>query len=285
MVQKINKLEKLLVIGGSGYIGKSLKDYTKKKKNFRITSYSRSEKKNLISTKKLVESNYIIYCINNTNIGKSLRYFKYFKKLLEKNKIKPKILFISSGAVYGPRSKIKKISEKDEVSISKINLFNGYKKNYAKEKFIVENEFIKLSKIGYQVAIARGFTFYGRHILNYNYAFSQMVNCIKFKKKFIIKNKNTFRSYMHSDDMCKWLLTILKFASFKCPIYNVGCEKIINLRKLSIYLSKKYNLNLTINSSNNKKGDFYVPSTRLARRNLKLKTSIIFKDAINSIVN
>ena len=74
-------------MGGSGFVGKSLKEFIKKKK-IRIISYSRSENKNIIKIKKLPKVDLIFYCINNKNINKSLNYFNHFTKLVKDHKKK-----------------------------------------------------------------------------------------------------------------------------------------------------------------------------------------------------
>ena len=54
----------------------------------------------------------------------------------------------------------------------------------------------------------------------------KMKNRRKFKSiNYLIK---TFRSYMHANDMCRWLLKIVKNSSIKCPIYNLGSDKKID---------------------------------------------------------
>ena len=128
-------MEKILIIGGSGFVGKSFKEYLKKKKKIQLKSYSRSEKKDILNINKLPKVNYIIYCIQNSNIKKSLKFFSHFKKLLQLNQKKTKILFFSSGSVYGPRHSNLKFSENEKPSIKKINRFRGYKKNMLKRSF------------------------------------------------------------------------------------------------------------------------------------------------------
>ena len=280
-------MRKIIIFGGSGFVGKSLKEFIRKKKTNKtqIISYSRSENKNIIKVQKLPNADLIIYCINNKNIKKSLKYFNHFKRLLKKLKKETKILFLSSGAVYGPNRFKIKFKEKEKINFSKIENFAGYKLNYAKEKIILENEFKKLAKKGYKVSIARGFTFYGKNILKYNYAISNIINKINTKKNIIINNQNTFRSYMHETDMCRWIIKIADSSSTKCPIYNVGSDKIVNLKSLAIYLASKNNVNVIIKKTKTNMLDFYVPSTNLAKRNLKLKTTINFKDAIKLLIN
>jgi len=280
-------LRKIIIFGGSGFVGKSLKEFILKKKTkiLKIKSYSRTENKNIINIKKLPKVDLIIYCINNKNIKKSLKYFNHFKKLIKTNIKKTKILFLSSGAVYGPRKSKLKFKEKEIINFKKIKNFTGYKLNYAKEKIILENEFKKLAKEGYKISIARGFTFYGKNILKYNYAISNIINKINSKKNIVINNRNVFRSYMHETDMCRWIIKIADSSSIKCPIYNIGSDKIINLEKLAKYLAGKNNVNITYKKTKTSMSDFYVPSINLAKKNLKLKTTINFKDAIKLLIN
>ena len=277
-------MKKLLFIGSSGFVGKSFNDYFKRKKFFKIINYSRTEKKDISQTTMLPESDYIIYCINNKNIKTSLKYFFHFKKLLYKNSKKPKILFFSSGAVYGPRSSKKKFSENEYININKYKKFIGYKKNYAKEKYLIEEEFRNIVKDGFKVSIARGFTFYGKHILNYDYLISNLISAAKSRKIFKIKNLNTIRSYMHADDMCRWLVKILNISSEKCPIVNLGSDKIIDLKKFVNFLNKNFKSKIQITKNASKKIDYYIPSIKFAEKHLKLKNTVNFNNAITLMI-
>ena len=62
----------------------------------------------------------------------------------------------------------------------------------------------------YKISIARCFTFVGKEIKNEKYVIWELINAIKTGKKLKIKRaNNTYRSYMHTDDMCNFLLQIL----------------------------------------------------------------------------
>ena len=50
-------------------------------------------------------------------------------------------------------------------------------------------------------------------------------------------------------------------------------------------LAKKYNNGFEIKKTKYFKSDFYVPSTKLAKKKLKLKITIDFKDAISLLIN
>ncbi len=90
---------------------------------------------------------------------------------------------------------------------------------------------------------------------------------------------------MHADDMCKWLLKIVENSSTKCPIYNIGSDKTIKIKNLVEFLNEYYDAKIIIKKNNSKKIDFYVPSTYLARKKLKLKNTINFNHAIKTLIN
>lgn len=279
-------MKKLLVIGGSGFIGKSINDYIKNKKTEIIKSinYSRSNNKNILKINKLPQTDYILYLIKSNNIKKSLKYFNHFKNLLAKSTKDINIIFFSSGAIYGPRTIVKKFKETEIVSVKKIKKFRGYKRNYALEKYLIEEEFKRLGNEGYKVSIVRGFTFYGKYIYQSNYLISEIINAVRLKKKLIIRNSNVIRSYMHTDDMSRWILKIIKYSSSKCSIYNLGSSKILNLKKFISFLNRRYKSKISIKESKHKKTDFYVPSVNLAKNKFKLKNAISFNRAISLLI-
>lgn len=298
-------MKKLLILGGSGFIGNSLIDFGINKKLIKddikqIYILSRSNKsdkkiykhisinyisKNIMNTKKIPEVDYIIYCLKNINLKKSNDYFNQFLKLLKILKNKPKILFTSSGAVYGKNIKKQKHNEKKSIKIDSINQLTGYKKKYAKEKIFLEKKFQSLGVKNYKVSIARCYTFIGKNIINYNYAISDLINDALLRPTIKLNStNNVYRSYMHSDDLSKWLIKILINSNKKCPIYNVGSDKVINLRTLTKKIAKSVKKKPILKRISSKKFDYYAPSVTKAKRELNLKISINLNDALNSTI-
>ena len=95
---------------------------------------------------------------------------------------------------------------------------------------------------------------------------------------------NVYRGYMHADDMVNWLVTILKNSNKRCPIFNVGSDKEINLRILAKKIAKIFNKKLKLKKLNNLQTDYYVPSINKAKKLLKLKISINLNDSLNSFI-
>ena len=89
---------------------------------------------------------------------------------------------------------------------------------------------------------------------------------------------------MHSDDLSKWLVTILKNSNKKCPIYNVGSDKVINLRSLTKKIANSVKKKPILKRILSKKFDYYAPSVTKAKRELNLKISINLNDALNSTI-
>jgi nucleoside-diphosphate-sugar epimerase len=162
----------------------------------------------------------------------------------------------------------------------------GYKKKYAKEKLFIEKKFKDLATKNYNVSIARCFTFIGKNILRYNYAISDLINAANNKNNITLKTSqiDVFRSYMHSDDLSNWLITILKNSNTKCPIYNVGSDKVINLKNLTKKIGIMTNKKISIKIKKSNKFDYYIPSVLKAKKQLNLKNSISLKDALSSTI-
>ena len=121
--------------------------------------------------------------------------------------------------------------------------------------------------------------------MRYNFAISNLINDAS-KKEGIRLNAaiNVYRSYMHSDDMIKWLIKILKNSNKKCPIYNLGSDKVINLRALARKIANLVKKKPYLKKISSKKFDYYAPSIAKAKKELKLKISINLNDALNSTI-
>ena len=297
-------MSKLLFIGGTGFLGQSFFDYfnnekIKKTQLTKIIVVSRRGKKikskvktsfikkSVINLKKIPLTEYIIYAVNSKNNNENIKGIKNFVNLLTKHHKKTKILFTSSGAVYGKSTIKKKFKESQKINFKNINKLNGYKKNYAKSKIIIENEFQKLGKKGYNVSIARLFTFIGKRILNNkNYAISNLINQAKnpnVKEIRLLSNNNVFRSYMSSNDLIRWIIELLKKSDNKCEIYNIGSDETITIKKLSKLIAKKFKKKVVLNNDkrNNENIDFYVPSILKAKKKLNLKLRYKLTQSLN----
>jgi nucleoside-diphosphate-sugar epimerase len=299
-------MKKLLFIGGTGFLGKSFFDYLnsfkfKKKEIFEIIILSRRKKKisskikisfinkNIVNLKSIPVTDYIIYAANSKNDKENIDGVLNFKSLLNEKHKKTKILFTSSGAVYGKINKIKKIKESDLVSIQNVQKFKGYKRKYAISKIKMEREFKIISKNGFNVSVARLFSFVGNRILkNKNFAITNLINQAKNKNIKVIKlndTKDVYRGYMESNELIKWLFKILIRSNKDFNIYNVGSDEAITIENLAKLIGKKFNKTIYKKKrKNNKDVDYYVPSILKAKKDLNLNINIKIDNSINKLL-
>jgi dTDP-glucose 4,6-dehydratase len=288
----------LLIIGGSGFFAKSILDYISDCILFKdiktIFLLSRGINKIKISNKlkkkieikkiradisklkKIPYADYIIYCAINHSLNYKQDYNAVYNycKLAKKYHSKSKILYASSGAVYGQQPEnIKKIKENYLSSNKKISFKNTSKNFYSTSKLKSEKIFQKLGKSGIKISVARCFAFVGKHLpRNEGFAIGNFIdNIIKNKVIKINSLHDVIRSYMYADDLARWLLQMVFSANNKCPTYNLGSDSEISIFELANFLSKKYNA--TISSKQIKKSNFvdrYIPSISKAKNKLKL---------------
>ena len=302
----------LLIVGGSGFIGRSFIDGFNRgifKKNNLNKIYILSRKPwilkkckgldlrniklikgDISNIKRLPNCNIIIYAAQTTNIANykiKKKLFNLSKKSINnfcslvKNRKKVKILYLSSGSVYGVQyANVNKVSEK---SICNINYkVSDYKYIYSKIKLYSENKIANLCKFGLSTSIARCFTLAGPWLpKNSHFAFGNFI-LDGFKKRNInIKSKyKIVRSYMYSDDLIYWLLKIAVSANQTCPIYNVGSDQAISLVKLAKIVGKIFNQSVKHKKINNNKIEKYVPSIDKAKKELNLKIKYNLKRSI-----
>ena len=299
----------LLVIGGKGFFGKSITDYICNhyfsKEINRIFLLSRSIKKihikkklnkhikikaikgDISKLKKIPFADYVIYCAINHNYNEDYKAVCNYFKLAKKYHLRSRVLFTSSGAVYGQQPKlIKKIKENYLLNNKRINFKDKNKNNYSITKLKNEEIFKKLAKSGIKVAIARCFAFVGKYLpRDSNYVVGNFIQNILNKKKIEIKSDyHVIRSYMYENDLVVWLFRIVKNASLNCPIYNVGSDQEINIRNLAFYLSNKYKLPLKIKKIKSSFEDRYLPSILKAKKELNLKLQYSNFRAINEVI-
>jgi nucleoside-diphosphate-sugar epimerase len=291
-------LKTLLIIGGTGFFGHSILkffsnssslkkkfrkiiiisrnkfqkyDYLKQlKKNYKVTKIN-SDIRNL---KKIPNADYVIYAAILNNFKQDYLAVKNYTNLALKYHKNSRILFTSSGAVYGKQNiKAKKIKE-DFLLYNKINKYkSGYKSSYSLYKLKSEKLFQNLSLQGLRVSVVRCFAFVGEFLpLNSHFVIGNIIQSILQKKEIKINAQyKIYRSYMYADDLVRWLIKILKSSNKFFKVYNLGSDDKISIQQLAYSLSKKYNLKAAIPKVKLKQVDYYVPNVDKAKKELNLK--------------
>lgn len=309
-----------MILGGSGFFGKTfLESYLQEKlSEYKITKLilvSRNNKaiqkisknskkkitifkKNLSNAKNIPFADYIIHAAEYVNSLKITRNYKkgldlktfdnVFKILSSKKFAKSKLIYISSGSVYSERNSFqkKKLHEKSKIHLRRFEKLKTSHEIYVNNKIIGEQMTKNLSRDhGIKTSIVRSFALVGKHLpLNAQYVLGNFIFSILKKKPVKIfekSSKSVFRSFMHTDDLVRWLMTIVKNSKVSCPIYNIGSNQPISIWSLAKYISKTYDLQFIYPKQENKKFDYYIPSTKKAQKNLGLKIKFDLKKSIN----
>ena len=301
------KTKSLLIIGGSGFFGKSILKYLLKKnflkikkifilsrRKLELETYNKKLRKkfkiikinsNILTTKNLPKTDYVIYAAILKNYKNDHKAVKNYLNLAKKYHLNSKVLYISSGAIYGKQLENTKGFKENYFKFNnKISFKKGYKKEYSKIKLKNEKLFQKFGKIGGKVSIARCFTFVGEFLPRKSqYVAGDFIKSILNNQNLNIKaDQQVIRSYMHEEDLVRWLLKIINYSSKNCPIYNVGSDNDISIFKLANLLSRKYNLNVNLNNIkiSEKKFDKYVPNIQKAKKELNLNNNYSTLSAI-----
>ena len=182
-----------------------------------------------------------------------------------------KVLFTSSGAVYGPRTA--PASEEDDC-----RPFTAYGKGKLEaEKILIES--------GLEAKIARCFAFVGPHLnRNIQYAIGNFIqNCLDGNSIVINGDGTPLRSYLYADDLVEWLFAILERGENGRP-YNVGSDCAVSIRELAEIVRNALGSKSEIIVKGTPKADekplVYVPLIERARSELGLEVKVSLEDAI-----
>jgi nucleoside-diphosphate-sugar epimerase len=296
---------KLLVIGGSGFFGKSILSAFKRgllhpwginkvdvvaRRASQLAIYHPElveEDIELLdldigSTKNIPDADYIIHSAASSNAANYLSQPQIerdniqaatynFCQLIKGKKNNPKIVYTSSGAVYGQQdSGLEFLSE--STPLRPIESLAINKRDYALAKRDAEKAIQKLGLQGFCVSIARCFAFVGPYLpRDQHFAIGNFIGDGLLGKSIKVSaTKPVYRSYMYADDLVRWLMTIAHSSSPQCSIYNVGSADAVEVRELAEQVGNYFGVNIDAAEINNLDEDRYVPSVKKAFTELGL---------------
>ena len=305
----------LLVIGGTGFFGKSILDLfqrggLEKWGIERIIAMSRNAESLLKEAPQLISSKVELYSADITttatlpradiviHAAASTDAAKYLSRPLEEQQniqagaynycklaktfhAQSKILYVSSGAVYGKQpANLTHIPE--DYGANDLSELPDGKRDYAFAKRDAENAIKKIGQEGLSVSIARCFAFVGPWLpRNQHFAIGNFIEDGLQKRPITVKAKNkVYRSYMHADDLVEWLMTIVSQANPFCPVYNVGSDETIIMSDLAKLIANEFGVDALVPETTDASIDRYVPSFENALQELYLTLNY---DLISSI--
>ena len=200
-----------------------------------------------------------------------------------------KLLFVSSGGVYGKMLPNKKsFSETDLLELDILDSANIY----AISKREAENLCLNYhDEYNLNISIARCFCFSGTHLpLDVHFAIGNFVNDVNNNNNIIIKGDGeSVRSYLDQDDLIEWFIEILKNDTFKKTIYNIGSEDSISIKDLAMLIKKLSNKKIDVkilNESNiNLRKTIYVPDCKKIRKKFNLVQKVSLSESIAKMLN
>lgn len=315
----VNK--KIFITGGTGFIGKWFLEYilfinNTLNLNLRVTILTRNPNKFKMKYSHIADSKeFKLFCGDITNFyffPESFDFIIHLATPSEKDhplnlfetsidgvkrvldfaivaNVK-KILFISSGAVYGRKNILNKLSEESSSIIWINDNVRIEYVAYGLAKRVGEFLCYEYSRqYGFETKIARCFTFVGPYLpLDKNYVIGNFIRDAMNGGPIVVKGDGTaVRSYMYASDLMIWLWTIL-FKGKNCEPYNVGSEEEITIKELAFKVAEIYKkltgktVEVIIQGEPNptKPVDRYVPSTKKAKTELGLKQTVSLDEAI-----
>ena len=196
-----------------------------------------------------------------------------------------KVLFTSSGAVYGPQHA--PVSEDAPCRPATA---------YGKGKLAAEQ---MLLDAGLDVRIARCFAFTGPHLnRDIHYAIGNFIRDVLAGRPIVVQGDGTpHRSYLFADDLVDWLFAILEKGETGRP-YNVGSDQAVSIRELAgtvarvlrpapseiPHLQVPRSLVKVLGRPTGAPPSVYVPVVERAKRELGLSVTVPLEEAIRRSV-
>ena len=307
------------MIGGSGFVGKSIETELIRANYGNVTSVSRSLHKDSqreaesngikylnwdIRTKCEMQANFdtIIHTATPTSstlmTGQPREMTKMVTQGMQnviefasRHKNPPKVLFTSSGAVYGEMPlELERFPE----IWNQLEEPERARSPYAEGKVLAESILNDASKSGKCVGlIARLFTFSGVNIpLDKNFAVGNFVrDAISLRKIYVRSDGSSIRSYMDDQDLARWLLRILE-VGLPEHAYHVGSERPISIRALADITARRagqmlgHDIDVIVQGlvSPFDGTSRYVPSTIKSRAELDVDEKITLEESIDAMI-
>jgi len=209
------------------------------------------------------------------------------KNVLEyarQHKVK-RLLFISSGAVYGNQhSDVSHIPEDYTGSPNPLNPLNAYgcAKRQAENLCALYHH-----QYGVDYVIARCFAFIGPYLpQNAHFAIGNFIRDGINGGPIVVKGDGTtIRSYLYADDLAEWLWTILKKGRTG-ETYNVGSNEAITIADLAHLVSScfKTKPEVIIKGKPSGEDDMYVPDVKKVKNELCVSERVKIVDGIKRTI-
>ena len=309
----------LLVIGGSGFFGKSILDAYQRgllspwhidsidilARNANslqtvaphlLSSKIHLHNEDIRTAKVLPQADYVIHAAASTDASRYLadgqaekenilRATSNYCELAQQFHKNSKVIYTSSGAIYGQQPEGMNVLSED-ASLEPVENLALNKRGYAQAKRDGEDLIRGLGKIGIDISIARCFAFVGPYLpLDQHFAIGNFIrNGMRKEPIKVNASHPVYRSYMYSDDLVLWLMTIAKNATPEAPCFNVGSDQAISVLDLAKRVAARFGVSVNHPAQNKVPIDRYIPSIDKARKELGLTLHFNVDQAIDKTI-
>lgn len=310
----------LLIIGGSGFFGKSILDayqrgllspwgidliYVFARNADRLKAETpelmdpsiKLVNGDIATCKEIPIADYVIHAAASTDAANYLSQPEVEKKniqagtynycdLAKKFHQHSHIVYCSSGAVYGQQPPdLDKISE--DYDGGPLAEMSPTKQDYAAAKRDAEEAIIHLGKQGLSVSIARCFAFVGPYLpRDKHFAIGNFIGDGLNNRPIQVKADHlVYRSYMYADDLVKWLMRICELGDARCPVLNVGSDEVFEIRDIAKQIAEKFKVSYSGADISRSNIDRYIPSIERAKQFGSLSLSLDTWHAIDETVS
>jgi dTDP-glucose 4,6-dehydratase len=300
-----------LITGGTGFVGKALLEATPSNHLGTITIAARNQPLYIppgitfchwdLLEKCPLEANFdlLIHAATPAIIDVANPFITYETSLLtmanlisfaEQHKRAPRILFTSSGAVYGDRSgDSARIEENWDTIDNAVSL-----SEYGRGKLMAEELLRDACQAGKcESIIARLFAFSGKFLpLDQHFAIGNFVGQAVLDRRITVRGDGqSVRSYLDSADMASWLITAALEGTSDFPIH-IGSERSIKISDLAALVAEiageLLNQEVQVEVMGKKSAidgvRSYVPSTKLTRQTLLVREIVNLEDSIMNML-
>ncbi|MDO7843998.1 NAD-dependent epimerase/dehydratase family protein [Sphingomonas immobilis] len=195
-----------------------------------------------------------------------------------------RIVYASSGAVYGQQPADVAQLREDFTPGDAAGLV-AYKRDYAEAKRLSEDALARLGARGLAVSVARCFAFAGAYLpRDQHFAIGNFIaDGLAGRPVRVLATRPVVRSYMHADDLVRWLMTIAHDGDATCPTYNVGSDEAVTMHQLAAAVAARFGVGIDAAEITDDTPDLYVPSIAKARDALGLTLDYDLTRAIDAV--
>lgn len=305
-------MARLLVIGGTGFFGKSILDLYQRgglapwdidhvvamarnaerlREEPRLLPGVSLVSSDIATCDSVPEADYVIHAAASTDVRNYLAQPEQerrniqagtlnYCRLAKRHHRDSKIVFCSSGAVYG-NQQVDFIDE-DAAGTDVMAMAEG-KRDYALAKRDAE---AAVRELGLNVAIARCFAFVGPYLpRDQHFAIGNFIGDALAGRPVTVKARHAvYRSYLYADDLVTWLMAIAAAANPQCPTFNVGSDQPVLMGELAREVARVCGATAEVPAIDSAVVDRYVPSVARIREQLGVRIHYNLTEAIGETV-